>query len=152
MTHPGRGSVTRNLIYNDDGQDNLAIGSASAAARNVDIRYNTIYGGRVAINLRGGSRATSASPATCWEGRAPTSSWRFDLKRSPHTVLRQNYGVISPAGEAGARRMMRPDTEAAIGGRGNVVSDQEPGFRDPGSCGGFHTKVPAFAPYGRYAL
>jgi hypothetical protein len=48
--------------------------------------------------------------------------------------------------------MMQTDTEAAIGGRGNVVSDQEPAFPDPGSCSGFHTKVPTFAPYGRYAL
>jgi hypothetical protein len=77
---------------------------------------------------------------------------RFDLRHSAHTVLRQNYGVISPEGLAGARRMMQPDTEAAIGGRGNVVSDQEPGFPDPGSCSGFHTKVPTLAPYGRYAL
>ena len=151
MTHPGRGSVTRNLIYNGDGQDNLAIGSASSAARNVGIRYNTIYGGRVAINLRGLARNIRIA-RNVLGGSSSYVLVASDLKRSPHTVLRQNYGVVSPAGEAGARRMMRPDTEAAIGGRGNVVSDQEPGFRDPGSCGGFHTKVPAFAPYGRYAL
>ena len=151
MAHAGRGSVTRNLIYNDEGQDNLAVGSESAAPGDIDIRYNTIYGGRVAVNLRGGSRHIRIVRNVM----GGTSSYvlvRFDGKRSPHTVLRQNLGVISPEGAPGARRMMRPDTDAAIGGRGNVVSDQEPGFPDPGSCRGFHTKVPAFAPYGRYAL
>jgi hypothetical protein len=151
MAHPGRGSVTRNLIYNDEDQDNLTVGSATAAPRNVDIRYNTIFGGRVAINLRGGAHHVRIA-RNVMGGTSSNVLVRFDLKHSPHTVVRQNYGVISPEGVAGARRMMQTDTEAAIGGRGNVVSDQEPAFPDPGSCSGFHTKVPTFAPYGRYAL
>jgi hypothetical protein len=151
MVQPGRGVIQRNLIYNAENQDNLAVGSARAAAGNVDIRYNTIYGGRVAINLHGGAHNVRIARNVL----GGTSSYvlvRYDLKHSPHTVLHQNYGVLSPDGLPGARRMMRPDTDAAIGGRGNVVSDQDPAFPDPGSCDGFHTKVPPFAPYGRYAL
>ncbi len=151
MVHPGRGIITRNLIYNQEGQDNLAIGWADAAPRNVAIRYNTIYGGRVAINLRGGPRGVRIA-RNVLGGASSNVLVRSDRKTSPRTVLVQNYGITSREGLPGASRLMRPDVEAEIGGHGNLVSDQEPGFPDPRSCDGFHSTVSAFAPYGRYAL
>lgn len=149
MVRPGRGTITRNVIYNRAGQDNLVIGSARGSPRNVNIRYNTIYGGRLAVTLRGGSQHVRISRNVLGAASSDVLV-RFDLKASPGTVLRQNYGIISPTGEQGAGRLMRPVAEAKIGGPGNVVSDQDPHFPDPGSCIGFDTPVSTLSPYGRY--
>jgi hypothetical protein len=151
MLHPGRGAITRNVIFNDDGQDNLTIGSAYAIPSNVDIGYNTIYGGRFAITLRAGAHGIRIT-RNVLGGASSDVLVGFDMKASPGTRLSQNYAITSPNGEPGAGRLMRPEAEARIGGPGNLVSAHDPHFPDPHSCDGFETKVPAFAPYGRYAL
>jgi hypothetical protein len=105
MGHPRSGVISRNVIYNHEGKDNLAIGSAGAAPRNVDISYNTIYGGRVAINLRGGPRNVEVT-RNVLGGTRSYLLVRFDMKRSPRTVLDQNYAIVTPDNRPGAKRLM----------------------------------------------
>ena len=74
---------------------------------------------------------------------------QFDMQRAPGTKLSQNYGITGPTG---AQRLARPAAEALIEGPGNVLSDRDPHFPDPRSCDGYHSRVAALAPYGRYGL
>jgi hypothetical protein len=151
MVDPGRGVIRRDVIYAEGNEVDLAIGSAHAAPRNVQIRHNTIYGGRLAIAVRGGPRNVRIT-RNVLGGASSDVLVQFDLKPAPGTMLRQNYGIVSPAGAPGAGRLARPEAEALIGGPGNVLSDRDPHFPDPRSCAGFHSRVAALAPYGRYGL
>ncbi len=63
MHHPRLGTVERNIFFNNQGQDNITLGSASGSPRKVLLRYNTIYGGRFAMTLAGAPRQIQ-SPAT----------------------------------------------------------------------------------------
>jgi hypothetical protein len=147
MVHPGRGSVTRDVFYTDAGQTNLAIGSAHAAPRNVDISFNTIYGGRFSITLRGGARDVHITRNLLQEARSDVLL-RYDLKPAPGTLVSQNYAVVDRSGKP--VRLMRPAAESEIGGAGNVETIEDPHFPDPHSCTGFHSNLPEMAPYGRY--
>jgi hypothetical protein len=148
MVTPGRGTVSRNIIYAQDREVGLAVGSAHAAPRNVRIRYNTIYGGRFAIALRGGGDDLTIS-RNVLGGASSDVLVQSDGQASADTVLRQNYGITDPQG---AGRLARPEVEATLSGPGNVVSDRNPHFPDTASCDGFQTRVATLAPYGRYGL
>jgi hypothetical protein len=151
MADPGRGTVTRDVFFNRGSQENLTIGTGRAAPANVDISYNTIYGGRVAIALRGGPRGVRVT-RNLLAGAGSDVLVGFDGTRSPGTHVSQNYGVVAHRGAPGAAVLMRPRTADAIGGSGNVESDSDPRFARPGTCDGFRTTVPALLPYGRYGL
>jgi hypothetical protein len=151
MVRPGMGIITRNVIFNNVGQDNLAIGSAHAAPRNVDISYNTISGGGLQITLRGGPRDIHITRNVLGGGSSDVLM-RFDLEDAAGTVVSQNYAIVSRNGQPGPARLMRPAAEAKIGGAGNVTTVRDPHFPNPRACGGFRTKDSDLVPYGRYGL
>lgn len=151
MVDPGRGTFSRNVIFNRADQENLTVGSGRGAPADVDISYNTIYGGRDAVTVRGGPRHVQIT-RNLLGGASSDVLIGFDLTRSPGTVVSQNYGLVAPRGRPGAERMMRPAAEALIGGPGNVVGDVHPHFAHAATCRGFRTRLPALSPYGWYGL
>jgi hypothetical protein len=151
MGRPGLGRISRNVFFNDAGKDNLTIGSARATPRHVDVSYNTIYGGRFAVTVRGGVHDIQVT-RNVLGGASSDVLVRYDMKRSPGTALSQNLAITRATGQPGAGPLLRPKAAARIGGAGNVLSDADPHFTDVHSCRGFETRVPFLAPYGRYGL
>ncbi len=170
MRRPGLGTIERNLFFNHQNQDNITLGSAAGAPRNLLLQYNTIYGGRFAITLAGSPRKVRIT-RNLIGGAGSDVLVLFDNSYSRGTRLFQNLAVD-------AQRFLRPRAETLLDGSGNVVIagsgppgqstastgptgsttptlgavTSPPVFSSTDSCDGFHTDLPAALPYGRDAL
>ncbi|MFY9913628.1 MAG: hypothetical protein WAK18_03095, partial [Nocardioidaceae bacterium] len=113
MRHPGLGTIERNLFFNHQNQDNITLGSAAGAPRNVLLRYNTIYGGRFAITL-GGSPRKIRITRNLIGGASSDVLVLFDNSYSRGTRIFQNLAVD-------ADRLLRPRAETLLNGSGNVL-------------------------------
>ncbi len=163
MRNPGLGTIERNLFFNHQNQDNITLGSASGAPRNVLLSYNTIYGGRFAITLAGSPRKIRIT-RNLIGGVSSDVLVLFDNSYSRGTRLFQNLAVDAP-------RLLRPRAEHVLDGSGNILlrGSSPPGptagsttptsttvtsppiFPSTDGCDGFHTDLPAALPYGRDA-
>ena len=139
----GPGSVKRNVIFNDAGQQNVALGSATGGPHGVRIKYNTIYGGDASASFAGDTSDVLIS-RNILGGVSSAVLVRWHALPGSVNIVRQNLGVQAP-------RFFRPDVEPLIGGAGNILLDDVT-FSDVTSCRGFHSDSAAALPYGRYAV
>ena len=166
MKHPRLGTVERNIFFNNQGQDNITLGSASGSPRKVLLRYNTIYGGRFAMTLAGAPRQIQVT-RNLIGGANSEVLVRFDNSYAKGTRFFQNLAVD-------AARLLRPRADRAVGGAGNVLLEGAgpagqtptasptstssttpplpPIFSRSEGCDGFRTTLPEAIPYGRYGL
>ena len=144
MDRAGPGLVSRNLIYEPENQQNIAIGSGTGGPTNVAIRYNTIYGGSLAIAVTGTPKGVDIS-RNLMGGAAGDRLVRFRKQQVKGTSLRQNLAV-------GGQRFFRNPVETRLDDVGNVVTSEDPLFSNTDNCGGFRPAASIAAPYGRYAL
>ncbi|MGA9344052.1 MAG: hypothetical protein WBV37_03005, partial [Nocardioidaceae bacterium] len=170
MHHPKLGTVERNLFFNNENQDNIAIGSADSSPRNVLLRYNTIYGGRFALRLAGGPKniritrnligGASSDVLVRYDGNASPGTRLFqNLAVDAHSLIRSRIGkYILGTGNVLLGGSGRPgQTTAPTGPTGSTTptsaaATSPPVFSSTDSCDGFHTDLPAALPYGRDAL
>lgn len=143
MGAAGPGSVKRNLIFNEVGQQNVALGSAAGGPHDVTIKYNTIYGGDVAASFAGDTTGVRIA-RNILGGVSSGVLVRWNSPRRSDNIVRQNLGVQ-------ATQFFRPDVEPVISGPGNVLVDDIT-FPDASRCQGFHSQADATVPYGRYAV
>jgi hypothetical protein len=140
----GPGSVTRNLMFNAPGPQNVAFGRPRAGGPNdVAFTYNTLFGSRVAVAFAGDPRQITVE-RNIFGGVTSGLVVRWTGKKESGSSIRQNLGV-------NARRFMRPAAEVKVGGPGNVLRD-DVSFRHTNSCRGFTSTSPGTFPYGREAL
>lgn len=139
----GPGSVTRNLIFNTEGQQNVVLGSPSGGPTNVLFAYNTVYGSGAAVTFAGGNRKV-AIYRNLLGGVSSGLLIRSNESQTTRNVVSQNLGV-------GADRFIRWQKEQLLEGPGNVLNDNVD-FNDVSSCQGFDTDASAALPYGRDAL
>jgi Protein of unknown function (DUF1565) len=141
MKAAGPGRVTRNLVVNAPGPQNVAFGSPRGGGPSrVLFDYNTVYGGSYAVALTGDTNAVTVQ-RNIFGGVTSGLLIRWNSSQGAKDVVRQNFGMQ-------ARRFMRPAAEDAIGGPGNVL---HPGFTfsDKTTCKGFSTTAASALPYGR---
>jgi hypothetical protein len=144
MRETGLGTVTRNLLYNAPGPQNVALGSHAVGGPNdVDLSYNTLYGSKVAVAFAGDARNTTVE-RNIFAGVTSGVAIRWTDRKGSGNDVRQNLAIL-------AKRLMRPAAEQAMGGPGNVVRNDVL-LRHRTSCGGFSSRSPATFPYGRDAL
>jgi len=144
MKDAGPGSVTRNLLFNAPGPQNVAFGRPRAGGPNgVDFSYNTLFGSKVGLAFAGDVRNVTVE-RNIVAGVTSGLAVRWTVKKESGNSIRQNLGVD-------ARRFMRPAAELKVGGPGNVLRDDVT-FRNTSSCRGFTSTSPATFPYGRGAL
>lgn len=142
MVAAGPGHLKRNLIFNDVGQQNVALGSAAGGPTDVTIQYNTIYGGDVAASFAGDTTGVHIE-RNILGGVSSGVLIRWHSPLGSDNVVRQNLGVQ-------ADRFFRPSAEPVIG-PGNILVD-DVAFPDVSTCGGFRSNAAAAVPYGRYAV
>jgi hypothetical protein len=141
MKAAGPGSITRNLIVNSPGPQNVAFGSPRGGGpTDVNFEYNTVYGADVAIAITGKTNAVTIS-RNILGGVTSGLLIRWNSAQGSHNTVTQNYGMQ-------ARRFMRPAAEQAVGGPGNVL---HPGntFSNTSACNGFRATAAPSLPYGR---
>lgn len=143
MDSHGPGSVTRNLIFNAAGRQNVVLGSPSGGPTNLLLAYNTVYGSGAAVTFAGGNRKV-AIYRNMLGGVSSGLLIRSNESQTTRNVVSQNLGV-------GADRFLRPQKEQLLEGPGNVVNDGVE-FSDVSTCQGFHTEASAALPYGRDAV
>ncbi len=143
MRHAGRGFIARNVIFNLDGQQNVSIGSAAGGPARVRLRYNTIYGGDLAIGVAGSPRRIKITHNLIG-GATASALVRFSEGVPDGTTASQNLAVT-------ADQLFRPEVTKLIKGVGNVLTDQDPDFADVETCAGYRPGLDAAIPYGAFA-
>lgn len=142
-----RGVVERNAIFNSEGQPNVRIGSGAGAPSHVTLRQNTIYGGSLAIDVRGHPRHVKISRNIVGGGSAPAMI-RFSRGEPRGTKVTSNVAVQT-------NQLLRPEVRKKVQnklhGYGNVVLTQDPEFVDTTRCDGFRPRLDALIPYGVFA-
>jgi hypothetical protein len=145
MVDAGPGLISRNLLFAgpNRSQENLAIGSAAGGATRVRVRYNTIYGGELAISIAGHRHGIQIT-RNLFGGGQSRAMVQFSHGRIHGTVASQNFGVD-------AQQIFYPDVAKRIG-VGNVMTSDSPDFNKVSACDGYRPALAAATPYGRYAL
>jgi hypothetical protein len=139
--HSGaHGVVTRNIVFNSDGQPNVRIGSGAGAPNRVTISSNTIYGGSLGLDVRGHPYQVKISKNVVGGGSAPAMI-RFHLGLPHGTSVNNNVAVD-------ATQLLRPEVRKTVHGTGNLVLTGDPGFVDTNTCDGFRPSLDAMIPYG----
>jgi hypothetical protein len=137
------GTVSHNVVFNDDNQPNVRIGSGAGAPARLKLVANTIYGGSLGIDVRG--RPYRLKIARNVVGASPAPAMiRFALGSTRGTTVSNNVAVE-------AQQLLRPEVSQAVNGTGNLEVSAEPGFVDPSRCDGFRPDLDALIPYGAEA-
>jgi hypothetical protein len=139
-----RGTVSRNVVFNDEGQPNVRIGSGAGAPTNVKVLWNTIYGGSLGIDVRGRPQRIKIGRNLLGGGSAPAMI-RFPAGDPSGTTVNNNVAVQ-------ASRLLRPKVNEDVHGAGNIVLTGDPQFVDTTRCDGFRSGLDALIPYGADAL
>lgn len=142
------GTVSRNVIFNDNDQPNVRVGSGAGAPSRVKLVKNTIYGGTLGIDVRDRPFKVRIRQNIVGGGTAPAMI-RFHGGQPVGTSVENNVAVD-------AQQLFRPEVEKnvnLIGGKhvhiyGNVVLSEDPMFVDTTRCDGFRPDLDALAPYG----
>lgn len=143
MASGAYGTVTRNVLFNNDAQPNVRIGSGAGAPQRVKLLLNTIYGGSLGIDVRGRPHRVSISRNVLGGGSAPAEI-RFPRGKSQGTSVTNNIAVDT-------QQMFRPKVSKDVNGFGNVVLSGSSDFVDTTRCDGFRSDVDAMGPYGAFA-
>lgn len=143
MGAAGPGSITRNVIFSAPGPQNVLFGSATGGPSDVTFEYNTVHGGGAALTLAGSTDDVLITK-NILGGVSSGLVVRWTNPQGSDSVVTQNLGVQATA-------FMRPVTEAAVGGPGNII-DPSLAFPDVTSCDGFQSDEPAALPYGAHAV
>jgi hypothetical protein len=139
----GPGSVTRNLIFNAPGPQNVVIGSAQGGVRDVTFDFNTLFGAGVAVAVGGKSSDVRIS-RNILGGVSSDILIRWNHPHGGRNLVSQNLG-------GKALVFLRPFAEAVVGGHGNLI-DSDLGFSNVSTCHGFHSSKAGTLPYGVYAI
>jgi len=137
------GTISRNVVFNHDGQANVRIGSGAGAPVGVSLEQNTIYGGSLGIDVRGHPHDVRISRNIIGGSRAPAMI-RYHRGVPRGTTVTNNVAV-------NALQLLRPEVRKIVHGYGNVVVPQDPEFADTQRCGGFRAGLDALIPYGAFA-
>lgn len=143
MQSGAHGDVTRNVIFNAEGQPNVRIGSGAGAPNRVKVLQNTIYGGSLGIDVRDRPFQVKIS-RNVLGGTTVAALIRFHLGL-PHGTSVTNNAVVN------AQQLLRPEVRKRVNGFGNVVVPDDPEFVDTTRCDGFRTGLDAMIPYGAFA-
>ncbi|MBA2558856.1 MAG: DUF1565 domain-containing protein [Propionibacteriales bacterium] len=142
MQSAGPGNVSRNLLFDAPGAQNVIIGSADGGPTDVSFEFNTVYGGGVAVAVGDTTDLRIARNILAGVSSGLLARWN-----SPHgagNVVTQNLGEDADA-------FLRPFAAAIVGGPGNVL-DPDLAFNDVSTCTGFHSEDAGALPYGRDAV
>jgi hypothetical protein len=142
---PGaHGLVSRNVVFNQDDQANVRIGSGAGSPHRVRLVQNTIFGGSLGIDVRGRPHNLKIRRNIVGGSRAPAMI-RFHLGEPHGTRVTSNVA-------ADAAQLLRPEVRKKIvHGFGNVVLSQDPDFVDTTRCDGFRAGADPLIPYGAFA-
>jgi hypothetical protein len=144
MKASGPGHVTRNLIVNAPGPQNVAFGSPRGGGpTDVNFEYNTVYGADVAVAITGETNAVTIQ-RNILGGVTSGVLIRWNSAQGSHNLVKQNFGMQ-------ANVFMRPAAEDVIGGPGNVLHSAFT-FSGQKTCQGFRTHAAPALPYGRDAV
>ena len=139
--HSGaHGTVARNIIFNEDDQPNLRIGSGAGAPNRVNVLRNTIYHGSLGIDVRGHPHRVKIIRNVVGGSTAPAQI-RFHLGLPHGTSVNNNVAVD-------AAQLLRPEVRKIVHGTGNLVLSGNPRFVDTSRCDGFRSGLDALIPYG----
>jgi hypothetical protein len=137
------GTVSRNVVFNNEEQPNVRIGSGAGAPVRVKVTQNTIYGGSLGIDVRGLPRRLKIRRNVVGGGPAPAMI-RFSSEAWQGTTLTNNAVVD-------AQQLLRPEVRNNVKGYGNVVLPGPSEFVDTTRCDGFRSGLDAMIPYGAFA-
>jgi hypothetical protein len=148
MNTGAHGTVSHNVIFNDDDQPNVRVGSGAGAPSRVKLVKNTVYGGSLGIDVRDRPFKVMIRQNIVGGGTAPAMI-RFHRGQPLGTSVENNVAVD-------AQQLLRPEVEKnvdLIGGKnvhifGNVVLSEDPQFVDTTRCDGFRPGLDALTPYG----
>jgi hypothetical protein len=143
MASGAYGTVSRNVLFNDDDQPNVRIGSGAGAPQRISLSLNTIYGGSLGIDVRGLPHKIFINRNVIGGSQAPAEI-RFPEAKPRGTRLTNNIAVDT-------EQMLRPEVRKKVHGYGNVVLNDAPEFVDTTRCDGFRSGRGAVAPYGAFA-
>jgi hypothetical protein len=143
MKWGAHGIVAHNVIFNYDRQPNVRVGSGAGGPFRVRLISNTIFGGKLGIEIRGRPRHVKISRNVLGGGFAPAEI-RFPHGVSLGTSLTNNVAV-------NAAQLFRPKVRMTVHDFGNVVLPEDPGFVDTTRCDGFQPGLDAMIPYGAFA-
>ena len=143
MQAGAHGIVSRNVVFNADGQPNVRIGSGAGAPYRVKLLQNTIYGGSLGIDVRGHPHYVTISRNAVGGNHAPAMI-RFHRGRPHGTTVTNNVAVD-------AAQLLRPEVRKIVHGFGNLVLGGDPEFVDTTRCDGFRSNLDAMIPYGASA-
>ena len=144
MAAAGPGLVSRNLIFGERAEFQVALGSAKGGGpTDVKVLNNTMYGGDVSVSIAGDASFMRVE-RNIMTGTTSEVLVRWNARRGRSNEVLQNIG-------SGALVFMRPAAEARIGGAGNVL-DPTLSFIGEQDCDGFRTTNSAALPYGRYGI
>jgi hypothetical protein len=144
MKASGPGNVTRNLIVNAPGPQNVAFGSPRGGGpTDVNFEFNTVYGADVALAITGDTNAVTIQ-RNILGGVTSGVLVRWNNAQGSHNLVRQNFGMQ-------ANSFMRPAAKAVIEGPGNVLHSAFT-FANKSTCNGFRTHAAPALPYGRDAV
>jgi hypothetical protein len=139
--HSGaHGIVSRNVVFNDDDQPNVRIGSGAGAPNRVNVFRNTIYGGSLGIDVRGRPHRVKIIRNVVGGSSAPAQI-RFHLGL-PHGTSANNNVAVD------AEQLLRPEVRKIVHGTGNLAIPGDPEFVDTSRCDGFRSDLDALIPYG----
>jgi hypothetical protein len=144
MLKGAHGIVERNVVFNTEGQPNVRVGSGAGAPRRVKIRENTIFGGSLAIDVRGHPHGVTISKNIVGGSITAPAMIRFHRGKPHGTKVTSNVAVV-------AKQMFRPEVRKIVNGFGNAVLSQDPKFVDTTRCDGYRPGLDALIPYGAFA-
>lgn len=139
----GPGRVRRNVLFDAPGLQNVTVGSTAGSRADVQFRYNTVYGGDVAVTLVGDAIGVRMF-RNILGGVSSGILIRWNGHPGSVDAISQNLGVD-------ADRFMRPEPQDLMGGPGNVLTDDVK-FPNVSQCDGFRTDDAIAIPYGRYGV
>jgi hypothetical protein len=144
MDAAGPGWVSRNLIFGDRAEFQVAIGSTEGGGpTDVVLANNTIHGGRVPVSIAGDASSIRVQRNLLGGGAGDVLVRWSPAAGAQDNEVSQNLGH-------GANTFFRPYAETAIGGPGNILMNGlDVGER---SCAGFRTTESVALPYGRYGV
>ena len=139
------GVLARNVVFNTDDQPNVTIGSGAGAPVRVKLRFNTIYGGSLGIDVRGHPHRVRISRNIVGGNPRAPAMIRFHLGDPRGTIVSNNVAVD-------AFQLFRPKVSDNVHGSGNLILRQDPEFVDTSRCDGYSSGLDAMIAYGADAL
>ncbi|MGH3508008.1 MAG: hypothetical protein ACRDO2_12475 [Nocardioidaceae bacterium] len=144
MGEAGPGLVSRNLIFGDRAELQVAIGAVEGGGpTDVRLTNNTIYGGQVPVTIAGDTSSVRLQRNLIGGGTADVVVRWSPSSGAADNEVSQNLGTD-------ALTFLRPLADESIGGPGNIIADSL--SFDEQSCDGFKTTESVALPYGRYGV